>query len=169
VLITFFVWSSNQSNLRNGDNSGRRRNPVVSCVTVDSDEDQNRSPQKGPQAQVISHTNGVSPVICGLNRRNSSRQHPNNYNTVQNNNNINTKAHLNPNQNIRDVKPEISATATTATPYASQKKRLLAKAQSECLIGNNSLKQEPGLNDHSGQSSSGDVDKSNGTAKRQGR
>jgi len=40
------------------------------------------------------------------------------------------------NATMRDVKPEI------ITSYASQKKRLLAKAHSECLIG---MKQEPGL------------------------
>ncbi|CAG7722168.1 unnamed protein product [Allacma fusca] len=55
-----------------------------------------------------------------------------NHNVNHNNTNANLR-----NNNLRDVKPEI------ITSYASQKKRLLAKAQSECLIG---MKQEPGLN-----------------------
>lgn len=40
---------------------------------------------------------------------------------------------------VRDVKPEL------ITSYASQKKRLLAKAQSECLI---TMKQEPGVHEN---------------------
>lgn len=49
---------------------------------------------------------------------------------------------------MRDVKPEINTTSS----YATQKKRLLAKAQSESLFGNNTMKQEPGLNEQSGVS-----------------
>ena len=147
VLNSCFLSSNSQSASRNGNNSGRRRNPVVSCVTVDSDEE-HRSPQKS--TQVISQSMGI-PVISGMNR-----QKQNNIN-LQMNNNMNSKTQSNSNQNMKDVKPEINTTS-----YATQKKRLLAKAQSESLIGNNgnnTMKQEPGVNEQTG--SNGDMDKPN--------
>ncbi|CAL8116038.1 unnamed protein product [Orchesella dallaii] len=118
---------SNQSTPRTGGNN-RRRN-VVSCVTVgDSDEEQ-KSPQKShlqpPQVQI-----NIAPTPHGHNGHGHYSKDTNGSNGSLGNcvKNINV---------MKDVKPEIITTS-----YASQKKRLLAKAQSECLIG---MKQEPGL------------------------
>ena len=116
----FFHCHSNRSTPRSS-NSGRRRNIVSSIVTVgDSDEEQ-KTPLKNPVIHSAAQSNHAhhanqNTTVSSTNSRNASNNHVN--------------------ANLRDVKPEI------ITSYASQKKRLLAKAQSECLIG---LKQEPGL------------------------
>lgn len=112
----------------------------MSCVTVgDSDEEQ-KSPQKShnatiqtPQVQINihptahGHTNGHGHL---------SQYHKDNMATNGSNSSLNAN-NIKNNNTTRDVKPEIITTS-----YASQKKRLLAKAQSECLIG---MKTEPGL------------------------
>ena len=69
---------------------------------------------------------------------NTQPSHTNNNNGVINNNITNAKSQ---NNNQRDVKPDVSSSYASQ----SQKKRLLAKAQSESLIGNNGMKQEPGI------------------------
>lgn len=141
--------NSNQSTPRAG--TSRRRN-VVSCVTVgDSDEEQ-KSPQKsrnnGPPTSQQQHSNSCNGQLNmegPHNHRHGQGSGPHGHqNQFQkdpslsgSNNSLNSSSR---NMNsMRDVKPDILTTS-----YASQKKRLLAKAQSECLIG---LKQEPGLLD----------------------
>ena len=121
-----FCCPSNRSTPRSS-NSGRRRNIVSSIVTVgDSDEEQ-KTPLKN------------NPVIHSAAQ--SNHTHNGNQNTTVSSTNSRNASNNHVNSNLRDVKPEI------ITSYASQKKRLLAKAQSECLIG---LKQEPGLDSGSG-------------------
>ncbi|XP_021954938.1 homeodomain-interacting protein kinase 3 isoform X2 [Folsomia candida] len=135
----------------NNNNSGRRRN-VVSCVTVGDSDEEHRSPAKSSQRHNASQN-------CTI--PNGTNYNNNNQNQHIENNQYHAALHpysamgqiTNGNGPImRDVKPEV------ITSYASQKKRLLAKAQSECLIG---MKQEPGLHDiHSNNMSNHDTPKS---------
>jgi hypothetical protein len=135
-------------------NNNRRRN-VVSCVTVGDSDEEHRSPMKnrGSSIQQGCHQPNSGSAHCS----NGTQMHNVDHQQHQHGGNVNNNGHHGLNTNgsggvggagssnsiknttnavLRDVKPEL------ITSYASQKKRLLAKAQSECLIG---LKQEPGL------------------------
>jgi hypothetical protein len=111
----------------------------VSCVTVDSDEE-HRSPIKPRGGNPIFP---ISNVHYLNNQNNGDNQ---NHHQMGNGNASNHQANEKHGSNARDVKPEL------ITSYASQKKRLLAKAQSECLIN---MKQEPGVHDMTSAASNG--------------
>jgi len=130
-------------------------------VTVGDSDEEHKSPMKNRNSiqQHGYQNHNVSNHNSSSNQNNENHQHQNeqtnmhasnghhsNFNggsssNQHNNSNNSNNSKMNNNNMLRDVKPEL------VTSYASQKKRLLAKAQSECLIG---MKQEPGVNSDNG-------------------
>ncbi|XP_021942951.1 homeodomain-interacting protein kinase 2 isoform X4 [Zootermopsis nevadensis] len=107
----------------------RQRKNVISCVTVaDSDGEDHRSPAK-PQ-QLYHHQ-----------QQQQQQQPPQQQQLPQVSASVHTPAHI-----VREIKHEPQHSYSSGASQ-SQKKRLLAKAQSECMLGV-ATKREPGLTDY---------------------
>lgn len=100
--------------------SARQRKNVISCVTVgDSDGEEHRSPAKQQLQQLYQHQQQPPQVSVS----------------------VHTPGHT-----VREIKHEPQHSYSNGASQ-SQKKRLLAKAQSECMLGV-ATKREPGLSDY---------------------
>ncbi|XP_066152943.1 homeodomain-interacting protein kinase 2 isoform X3 [Euwallacea fornicatus] len=111
---------SQQHHSRHSSQAPSRKN-VISCVSVQDSDNEDRSSSK------VHMQNSINQA---------SQSQTSNFNT----------------QPVIKNEP-FSCSSSSTTPYASQKKRLLAKAQSECML-NVATKQEPGVNEYYGQCTS---------------
>jgi len=113
------AYHSSQSTPSRGVSARQRKN-VISCVTVgDSDGEEHRSPAKHQLQQVYQHQQQPPQVSAS----------------------VHTPGHT-----VREIKHEPQHSYSGGASQ-SQKKRLLAKAQSECMLGV-ATKREPGLSDY---------------------
>ncbi|PSN29452.1 hypothetical protein C0J52_24770 [Blattella germanica] len=133
--------------------STRQRKNVISCVTVaDSDGEEHRSPakqhlqqiqqqQQQQQPQLFHHQQQQQAPPPPLPAQHSQPQQQQNQ-PPQVATTVHTPAHI-----VREIKHEPQHSSSYSSGASqSQKKRLLAKAQSECMLG--ITKREPGLNDY---------------------
>ncbi|XP_050297644.1 homeodomain-interacting protein kinase 2 isoform X4 [Anthonomus grandis grandis] len=142
--------------------------PAVSVITISDSEDE------GLPGKKTVHTNTVAPQQSQTHYSNNNQQAPSRKNVIScvsvqdsdNEDRSSSKAthhHSNQqqaqpqvqtyhNQPVIKNEPSLSSCSSgnTSGAYASQKKRLLAKAQSECML-NVPTKQEPGVNEFYGQ------------------
>ncbi|XP_044734949.1 homeodomain-interacting protein kinase 2 isoform X2 [Chrysoperla carnea] len=121
ITIPEVVPQTNSHSSSGSSSSRSQRKNVISCVTVgDSDGEEQRSPQiqiQSNQNQSGSHHSQQQQVYY---QQQMIKHEP------------------------QSVQPQISSQQYNYASSQSQKKRLLAKAQSECMLNNVSTKQEPG-------------------------
>ncbi|XP_023719375.1 homeodomain-interacting protein kinase 2 isoform X5 [Cryptotermes secundus] len=130
------AYHSSQSTPSRGMPARQRKN-VISCVTVaDSDGEEHRSPAKQQMQQMYHHHHQPPPPPPPPPPL--PQQQPPQVSVC-----VHTPGHT-----VREIKHEPQHSSSYSSGASqSQKKRLLAKAQSECMLGV-ATKREPGLGDY---------------------